>query len=77
MLMTPKQRVTVTLMLVATFVLGALAQPAAADGVAPQPVDTTEQGALGFALMALMCGMIVAALFFMDNVRKRRSGEEQ
>jgi uncharacterized membrane protein YoaK (UPF0700 family) len=58
-----------------TFVTTALfsAGPAAADTFAPQPVDTTEQGAFGFVLMALMCGLIVGALFYMDRIRERRS----
>ncbi len=38
---------------------------------APQPVDTTEQGPLGFVLLTVMCVVLVAALFFMDRVRQR------
>jgi len=40
-------------------------------GAAPQPVDTTEQGPLGFVLLTVMCVVLVAALFFMDRVRQR------
>lgn len=39
--------------------------------LAPQPVDTTEQGPLGFVLLALFCVLFVAALFFMDRLRQK------
>ncbi len=38
---------------------------------APQPVDTTEQGPLGFVLLTVLCAVFVAALFFMDRIRQR------
>lgn len=52
-----------------------LAGPAGARDWAPQPVDTSEQGALGFVLMAVMVGIIAASLFYMDRIRKRRMGD--
>ena len=55
--------------------LVALAQPAGAREFAPQPVDTSEQGALGFVLMAAMCGIIAGSLFYMDRIRKKRMGD--
>ena len=38
---------------------------------APQPVDTTEQGPLGFVLLTVFCVLFVAALFFMDRLREK------
>ena len=58
----------------ASFLLFAAAAPAGA--VAPQPVDASEQGGLAFVLMAVMCGLFAASLFYMDRVRRRRSGED-
>ena len=29
-----------------------------------------------FVLFAVMCGLFAASLFYMDRVRRRRSGEE-
>jgi hypothetical protein len=53
-----------------------LASAAPAGAVAPQPVDASDQGALAFVCFAIMCGLIAASLFYMDRVRKRRTGEE-
>ena len=63
----------VALVVGTTLLLGA-AQPAGA--LAPQPVDASEQGGLAFVLFAVMCGLFAASLFYMDRVRRRRSGEE-
>ncbi len=41
--------------------------------IAPQPVDTTEQGPLGFILLAVLCTAIMASLFYMDRIRQRAS----
>jgi len=38
---------------------------------APQPVDTTEQGPLGFILLTVMCVIFVACLFYMDRIRNK------
>lgn len=38
---------------------------------APQPVDTTEQGPLGFILLTVMCVIFVACLFYMDRIRQK------
>jgi hypothetical protein len=53
-----------------------LATAAPAGAIAPQPVDASDQGALAFVCFAIMCGLIAASLFYMDRVRKRRTGEE-
>jgi hypothetical protein len=64
----------------ATTLLGAsllvLAAATPAGAMAPQPVDASEQGGLAFVLFAIMCGLFAASLFYMDRVRRRRSGEE-
>ncbi len=57
-----------------SFLVFALATPAGA--VPPQPVDASEQGGLAFVLFAVMCGLFAASLFYMDRVRRRRSGED-
>jgi hypothetical protein len=57
-------------------VIGILATAAPAGAMAPQPVDASEQGGLAFVLFAIMCGLFAASLFYMDRVRRRRSGEE-
>jgi hypothetical protein len=56
--------------------LGLLASAAPAGAVAPQPVDASDQGALAFVCFAIMCGLIAASLFYMDRVRRRRTGED-
>jgi hypothetical protein len=56
--------------------LALLASAAPAGAVAPQPVDASDQGALAFVCFAIMCGLIAASLFYMDRVRKRRTGED-
>ena len=56
------------------FALLASALPAGA--VAPQPIDASDQGAAAFVAFAVMCGLIAASLFYMDRVRKRRTGED-
>jgi hypothetical protein len=53
-----------------------LGTAAPAGAVAPQPVDASDQGALAFVGFAIMCGLIAASLFYMDRVRKRRTGED-
>jgi hypothetical protein len=67
------RRFTTTLLGASLLVLAA-ATPAGA--MAPQPVDASEQGGLAFVLFAIMCGLFAASLFYMDRVRRRRSGEE-
>jgi predicted membrane-bound spermidine synthase len=61
----------------ATSVLGLLAAAMPAGAMAPQPVDASEQGGIAFVLFAVMCGLFAASLFYMDRVRRRRSGEEK
>jgi hypothetical protein len=51
--------------------LVAFATPAAAQ----QPIDATEQGGEAFIAFAVMVFLMVGALFFMDRVRRRRSGD--
>ena len=63
------------LALVAATVL-VLAAAAPAGAVPPQPVDASEQGGIAFVLFAVMCGLFAASLFYMDRVRRRRSGED-
>jgi hypothetical protein len=67
------RRILISLVGAALFVIVAAAP---AGAVAPQPVDASEQGGLAFVLMAAMCGLFAASLFYMDRVRRRRSGEE-
>jgi hypothetical protein len=62
---------------VALSVLGLLAAATPAAAMAPQPVDASEQGGIAFVLFAVMCGLFAASLFYMDRVRRRRSGEEK
>jgi len=47
-----------------------------AGALPPQPVDASDQGGLAFVLFAIMCGLIAASLFYMDRVRRRRTGED-
>ena len=58
-------------------VFAVLATAAPAGAVAPQPVDASDQGALAFVCFAIMCGLFAASLFYMDRVRKRRTGEQE
>jgi hypothetical protein len=44
--------------------------------IAPQPVDTTEQGPLGFVLLTVLCVVFVAALFYMDRIRQRLTDKD-
>lgn len=44
--------------------------------LAPQPVDTTEQGPLGFVLLTVLCVVFVACLFYMDRIRQRLTGDD-
>ncbi len=67
------RRVAVSLFAATVLVLAA-AVPAGA--VPPQPVDASEQGGIAFVLFAVMCGLFAASLFYMDRVRRRRSGED-
>ena len=53
-----------------------LTAAAPAGAVPPQPVDASEQGGIAFVLFAVMCGLFAASLFYMDRVRRRRSGED-
>jgi hypothetical protein len=62
------------LAIASVFALLASAVPAGA--VAPQPIDASDQGAAAFVAFAVMCGLFAASLFYMDRVRKRRTGEE-
>lgn len=73
--MLQRLRAVVLTAAVTLVVLVAAAVPASAKEFAPQPVDTSEQGALGFVLMAVMVGIIAASLFYMDRIRKRRMGD--
>jgi hypothetical protein len=57
-------------------VLIVLATAGPAGAVPPQPVDASEQGGLAFVLFAVMCGLFAASLFYMDRVRRRRTGED-
>lgn len=54
----------------------ALAFAAPAGAIPPQPVDASDQGGLAFVLFAIMCGLIAASLFYMDRVRRRRTGQD-
>jgi hypothetical protein len=67
------RRVAMSLFAATVLVLAA-AVPAGA--VPPQPVDASEQGGIAFVLFAVMCGLFAASLFYMDRVRRRRSGED-
>ena len=62
--------------LVVAFALAVLGTAAPAGAVPPQPVDASDQGALAFVGFAIMCGLFAASLFYMDRVRRRRTGEE-
>ena len=68
-----RKRIGFLLAAAAVLVLGAAAP---AGAVPPQPVDASEQGGIAFVLFAIMCGLFVASLFYMDRVRRRRSGDE-
>ena len=67
------RRIGLVLIVGTVLVLGAAAP---AGAVPPQPVDASEQGGIAFVLFAIMCGLFVASLFYMDRVRRRRSGDE-
>ena len=67
------RRIGITLAAAILFIIGAAAP---AGATAPQPVDASEQGGIAFVLFAIMCGLFVASLFYMDRVRRRRSGDE-
>ena len=58
----------------ASFLIFTMAAPAGA--VPPQPVDASEQGGIAFVLFAVMCGLFAASLFYMDRVRRRRTGDD-
>ena len=74
------RRVTASVMGVAmaltVLAAAALATAAPAGAVPPQPVDASDQGALAFVAFAIMCGLFAASLFYMDRVRRRRTGED-
>ena len=57
-------------------VLAVIATATPAGALPPQPVDASDQGGLAFVLFAAMCGLIAASLFYMDRVRRRRTGED-
>ena len=67
------RRITISLLAGSLLVLTAAAP---AGAVPPQPVDASEQGVIAFVLFAVMCGLFAASLFYMDRVRRRRSGED-
>jgi hypothetical protein len=67
------RRISLSLFAAAALVLAAAAP---AGAVPPQPVDASEQGGIAFVLFAVMCGLFAASLFYMDRVRRRRSGED-
>ncbi len=56
--------------------LALLASAVPAGAVAPQPIDASDQGAAAFVAFAIMCGLFAASLFYMDRVRRRRTGED-
>jgi hypothetical protein len=56
--------------------LTVLAPATPAGAVPPQPIDASDQGALAFVAFAIMCGLFAASLFYMDRVRRRRTGED-
>jgi hypothetical protein len=60
----------------AALLFGLLASAGSAGALPPQPVDASEQGGLAFVLFAVMCGLLAASLFYMDRVRRRRTGED-
>jgi hypothetical protein len=69
------RRIAAGLLAVASM-LTLLGTATAAGAVPPQPVDASDQGALAFVAFAIMCGLFAASLFYMDRVRRRRTGEE-
>jgi len=68
--MARRLRTLVTTAVVTLTVLVALAPPAHAQ----QPIDATEDGGQAFLAFAIMVFVFVGALFYMDRVRRRRSG---
>jgi hypothetical protein len=72
----PRRTVGGSALLVVAAAFALLATAAPAGAVPPQPVDASDQGALAFVLFAIMCGLFAASLFYMDRVRRRRTGEE-
>jgi hypothetical protein len=69
--MTHRTRSALLGLLVAATLL-ATAAPAGAQ----QPIDATEDGGAAFLAFAVMVFLIVGALFYMDRVRRRRSGDD-
>jgi len=69
------RRTAVALLLIAA-ALTMVGTAAPAGAVPPQPVDASDQGALAFVCFAIMCGLFAASLFYMDRVRRRRTGED-
>jgi hypothetical protein len=67
------RRIAISLFAATALVLAAAAP---AGAMPPQPVDASEQGGIAFVLFAVMCGLFAASLFYMDRVRRRRSGED-
>ncbi len=67
--------------LVAALVAAVTVVGAAVPAGAQQLVDAGKEGdgsgGLAFVLLAVMCAGIVAALFFMDRIRRRASDEEE
>jgi hypothetical protein len=67
--------IAASVLAVAAGVFAVLASAVPAGALPPQPVDASEQGGLAFVLFAVMCGLIAFSLFYMDRVRRRRSGD--
>ena len=63
-------RILATTLVLALAALLALASPAHAQ----QPIDATEDGGQAFLAFAVMVFVFVGALFYMDRVRRRRTG---
>jgi hypothetical protein len=69
--------VVATVFAVAAGAFAMLAGAVPAGALPPQPVDASDQGGLAFVLFAIMCGLIAASLFYMDRVRRRRTGSDE
>jgi hypothetical protein len=70
--MAARLRTLATIVVLALTALVALASPAHAQ----QPIDATEDGGQAFLAFAVMVFVFVGALFFMDRVRRRRTGDD-
>jgi hypothetical protein len=74
--MSIRRNLVCSVLLVVAAASALLAGAVPAGAVPPQPVDASDQGALAFVGFAIMCGLFAASLFYMDRVRRRRTGEE-